>query len=200
MTTSTAMDINTFCALSFDIETHFDGGGTAWFVFSKQLQDLLELPEEFDHHEFFDLEDWNLDLIERDDGTKAEIELVSEAGLYMLILMSEAQATQPFKSWVLEIVAPTLAEDGQYAMSEERSVPAPIGYNLSHQDIWSGDLSETGNAIDLAERFLPALRQTGTTDDGVIRVVSGKPQIDQDAFLLAMSKKVIRMAAAKAKT
>lgn len=189
MTTFNAIDINTFCPLPTHIETSFGSDGTEWFVLDQQLQEQLALPEEFDHHECLTLEDWCLDLVEREDGWHEEVELVSEAGLYMLVLMSTARAVHPFKSWVLDVVAPILAEDGLYAMGEERTVPAPVGYDLSHKDIWSGDLEDTGDAVQLAMHFLPDLRETAMTDCGVIQVIDGNRQVDPGAVALAMARR-----------
>jgi hypothetical protein len=200
MTNFNAIDINTYCALPIRIEISFvDDDGTEWFVLSEQLKGLLEHPEEIEYRQLLlDFGEYAIEFVEHDDGRSEEVELVSEAGLYMLLLVSKASAVQPFKSWVLDTVAPILTEDGQYLMGEERTVPVPSGYNLSHKDIWSGELNGPRDAIELAIRFLPDLRKTETTDWDVIKVIDGKPQIDQDAVARAMGKKTIPTAAARA--
>ncbi len=159
MTTSTAMDINTFCALPTHISSIFDGSGTEWFVIDNQLRELLDILDGFANHELLEPRDCAFALLEKDGGMNDELELVSEPGLYMLLLMSEAQPVQPFKSWVLDTVAPTLAEDGLFLLGEERSWPAPRGYNFTHDTIWDISASGPSSAIDLSRVFIPALRK-----------------------------------------
>jgi hypothetical protein len=199
MTTFNAMNIKTFCALPIPIETIVDRDENEWFVLDNQLWKILELPEGARCHQHLRPKEWTVRLLEDCNGINEEVDLISEAGLYMLILASKAQAVEPFKSWVLETVAPTLAEDGLFTMGEEQYCPAPNGYEITHEDIWGGHLTDSGDVRELAERFLPELRKTGSADCEIVRIANGKPEIDQDAFALAMGKKILRKRMSQAK-
>lgn len=163
MTTSTAMDINTFCALPIHIETIVDRDGEEWFVLDDQLCALLKFPKDLGYQKLLSPGDWASNYLD-DDSNELKADLLSEAGMYMLILLSQAEAIQPFKSWVLDVVAPTLAEDSLYMMGEETLFHPPTGYDLTHDEVWSGDLDGSGSAYELANVYLPMLRQKGTAE------------------------------------
>jgi prophage antirepressor-like protein len=152
------MDINTFCVSPIHIENNFDGGGTEWFVFSKQLQDLLELPEEFDYLDILDSDDGCLDLIEHDDGTTEDIELISESCLYGLILANEAPMFATFRKWVTQVVGPIVGHEGFFVIGEERFY-IPLGSDHEVQDC---DLEYQ---FWLAEYVLPEIRRNGCYAD-----------------------------------
>ncbi len=164
MTNVNTIDINTFCALPIHIEAIADTDGNEWFVLDKQLWKLLELHEDARCHQLLHPKEWTFQVLEHCDGARREVDLISEVGLYMLLLVSKAQAVQPFKSWVLDVVAPTLAEDSLYVMGEETLFHAPTGYDLTHDEVWSGDMDGAGSAYELATLYLPMLRQKGTTE------------------------------------
>ena len=146
------------------IETIVDRDGAEWFALDDQLCELLEFPADARCHQLLHQKERTFRVLEHSDGTREEVDLISEVGLYMLLLVSKAQAVQPFKSWVLEIVSPTLAEDGIYLMGEETLFHVPKDYVVTHDEIWSGDLDEASNAQDLATFHLPHLRQHGTAE------------------------------------
>lgn len=167
MTNQIAMDINTFCALPIWIPTIQHYRQKPWFILNIPLRTALELPEGFDHEEFLDLKDWSRDLHEYANGENAELLLVSESGLYQLILLSKAKMFSKFKNWVMQVVAPTIADDGLYWIGEESKYPAPTGYDLTHANIWDEDASDFGSARDLANRYLPELRRDTYCTDGI---------------------------------
>ena len=117
---------------------------------------------------------------------------MSEPGLYMLLLFSEAVAVQKFQNWVLNVVSPTLAEDSIYTMDEELHCRPPRGYETNRDDLWSGTLEGSGCARELAKDYLPELRQLGTTTWGLIRWEKDGLGINQDMLELGMAKKTIR--------
>lgn len=48
-----------------------------------------------------------------------ELKLVSEPGVYRMVLRSSKVIAQPFQDWVCENVLPTIAKTGRYAMDNE---------------------------------------------------------------------------------
>jgi len=192
MTTSTAMDINTFCQTPIWIPTVKDDDQEAWFLLNTHVRAALELPEGFDHEEFLAPDEWSHDLFQYNDGQKEERCLVSEAGLYKLILLSEGSMFTKFKRWVMEVVAPTISEDGLYEMGEEGEFPSPVGYSLTHSHIWDGDACCCGSARSLATHYLPELRRYGTADDIIVADKQGKRSMAIEEIVLAARRKLGR--------
>lgn len=52
-------------------------------------------------------------------GGKRRLAMVSEAGLYALVLRSRKTVAQEFKQWVTSVVLPAIRKDGAYVMGEE---------------------------------------------------------------------------------
>lgn len=46
--------------------------------------------------------------------------LISESGLYKLILRSDKPQAKPFQDWVTRVVLPAIRKDGGYIMGEEK--------------------------------------------------------------------------------
>ncbi|MFC5474635.1 BRO family protein [Paraherbaspirillum soli] len=53
-------------------------------------------------------------------GGKRRLAMVSEAGLYALVLRSRKPIAQEFRTWVTSIVLPAIRKDGAYVMGEEK--------------------------------------------------------------------------------
>lgn len=194
---NTVTDINAFCALPTYIKTVQGEGKRELYVFDRELRDVLQLPEELNCEEFLCLRGCIFEPLETQDSASEELSLVCEAGLYILLLLSEAEEVRPFKSWVLQVVAPTLAEDGLFLLEEEAFCTAPTGYGptghgLTHDEIWDESASDMGCAEGLATTFLPELRKSGSVDDGIIIVKDGEPKISAEDFVFAMAKKASR--------
>lgn len=54
-------------------------------------------------------------------GTRSpSLNLVSESGLYKLVLRSDKPEAKPFQDWVTRDVLPAIRKDGSYVMGEEK--------------------------------------------------------------------------------
>lgn len=49
-----------------------------------------------------------------------DVRLISESGLYKLIMRSDKATAKPFQDWVTRIVLPAIRKDGAYVMGEEK--------------------------------------------------------------------------------
>ncbi|SER75703.1 BRO family, N-terminal domain [Tranquillimonas rosea] len=192
MTANVTLNINTFCPLPIWIPTVKDDRDGAWFILTDQLRKLLELPKDFDHEEMLDLDEWSRRPLELGQGENREFQLISESGLYKLILLSDARPVQAFKSWVLHTVAPSLAEDGLFKMGEEAFFHAPEGYDLTQDDIWDEFASDSGSASDLARRYLPELRKWGTAEEGMVCLLDRQPTLLEQNVADAFARKAER--------
>ena len=48
------------------------------------------------------------------------LSLVSESGLYKLVLRSDKPEAKPFQDWVTKVVLPSIRKDGGYIVGEEK--------------------------------------------------------------------------------
>lgn len=92
MTTSTAMDINTFCPLGFDIKTA-DINGDTWIVFDEKLSDALQHPHRL--HSLLPAHE-----MQKMDIDAQEADLISERLFYQMVLGSAAAEAIAFRNWV----------------------------------------------------------------------------------------------------
>lgn len=58
--------------------------------------------------------------------------LISESGLYKLIMRSDKPKAKPFQDWVTKVVLPAIRKDGGYVMGEEKVVTGEmiLGSNI----------------------------------------------------------------------
>jgi len=61
--------------------------------------------------------------------------LVSESGLYKLVLRSDKPEAKPFQDWVTKVVLPAIRKDGAYVMgSSVDEAGVPLGRDREHQN------------------------------------------------------------------
>jgi prophage antirepressor-like protein len=53
-------------------------------------------------------------------GGPQRLRIVSESGLYKLIMRSDKPQAKPFQDWVTKVVLPAIRKDGAYIMDEEK--------------------------------------------------------------------------------
>lgn len=51
---------------------------------------------------------------------RGDLALISESGLYKLILRSDKPEAKPFQDWVTKVVLPSIRKDGGYIVGEEK--------------------------------------------------------------------------------
>ncbi|SBW12745.1 hypothetical protein KL86APRO_30236 [uncultured Alphaproteobacteria bacterium] len=57
--------------------------------------------------------------------------LISESGLYKLILRSDKPQAKPFQDWVTKVVLPAIRKDGAYIMGEEKVATGELSASTS---------------------------------------------------------------------
>jgi len=80
-----------------------------------------------------------LDRIQRMDNKRRRVKLVSESGLYKLIMRSDKPEARSFQDWVTGTVLPAIRKDGMYVKDEEK--------------ILTGELSDDELYMMAIERF-----------------------------------------------
>lgn len=108
------------------VRVHIDGNGDPWFV-SKDVCNILGLKNS--RKAITDLDDDEKNTVTISDGipgnpTKT---VISEAGLYKLIMRSRKQTAKQFQRWVTHEVLPTIRKHGAYMNEQtiERTLTDP---------------------------------------------------------------------------
>ena len=108
--------IQTFAFMGTDIRV-ISKDESAWFV-AKDIAKTLEFRSAYDAVRYLD-DDEKGTLIERTPGGQQEMTIISEAGLYSLVLRSRKPEAKQFKRWVTHEVLPAINRQGVYAASPE---------------------------------------------------------------------------------
>lgn len=96
-------------------------------------------------------------------GRKQDVTLISEPGLYTLILKSTLPAAEKFQDWVTEEVLPTLRKTGSYSMpgSEKERF---IFVNLGGNNFMSEDLSNKWLNEKIGENLIKIAKLVDSTE------------------------------------
>lgn len=96
-------------------------------------------------------------------GQRRNMTLISEAGLYTLILKSTLPAAEKFQDWVTEEVLPTLRKTGSYSMpgSEKERF---IFVNLGGNNFMSEDLSNKWLNEKIGENLIKIAKLVDSTE------------------------------------
>ena len=108
-----------------------DRDGEAWFV----LNDICRALDVANSHQAAQrLDDDEKGVISNDTlGGRQPLTIVSEAGLYSLVLSSRKPAARRFKRWVTHEVLPALRRTGVYDMRQAEPVDRLLPYLHDHQ-------------------------------------------------------------------
>lgn len=68
------------------------------------------------------------------DGPGKPITLISESGLYKLIMRSDLPQAKAFQDWVTRVVLPAIRKDGAYVLGEEKVVTGEISEDEHTRD------------------------------------------------------------------
>ena len=86
--------------------------GEPWFV-AKDVADVLDVSNPSDQLSLLDDDEKGVDLIETLGG-KQKMSIVSESGLYAIIMRSRKPEAKPFRKWVTSEVLPSIRKTGGY--------------------------------------------------------------------------------------
>lgn len=112
---------NHITGIDLDIRV-VDQGGEPWFVGSDVLKALgLSGPNASNHYrKLDDVEKRYIDRIIVGLAPGKPMIIVSESGLYKLIMRSDKPQARAFQDWVTKIVLPAIRKDGMYVAGEEK--------------------------------------------------------------------------------
>lgn len=117
--------------------------GDPWFV-AADVCEILGYSRARNALRMLDEDDLGAHLVSGDDGRERPAQVVSEAGLYDLILRSERAEAKAFKHWVTHDVLPQIRRTGSYAIPAQRpALP---------------DITTSAGVLVMAEQFAATAR------------------------------------------
>ena len=107
-----------------DVRVNTDENGNPWFV-AKDVSDVLEISRQQNATRYLDEDEKGRCLVNTPSGEQ-EMTVVSEAGLYSLILRSRKPEAKTFKRWVTHEVLPSIRKSGGYIAAKADETPEMI--------------------------------------------------------------------------
>lgn len=95
-------------------------GGEPWFVLM-DVCDILELSEPHRVAARLDDDERTQSTVIDSLGRKQEMTIISESGLYSVILRSDKPEAKPFRKWVTLEVLPSIRKTGKYSVTNSRN-------------------------------------------------------------------------------
>ncbi len=147
-----------------------DRGGEPWFV-AKDVCEVLEIARHQNATRYLDDDERGGCLINTPSGEQ-EMTVVSEAGLYSLVLRSRKPEAKAFKRWVTHEVLPSIRKTGAYvapnlSMEQISAVARKLGAMANQLITENAGLREK---IEYLEQFIPK------GEFGEPSSVNGKPK------------------------
>jgi prophage antirepressor-like protein len=100
------------------IRTVQDVNGDPWFV-AKDVCEALGISQKAHGHAYKSVKDDERKLYQIQKGSRSQV-IVSESGLYKLVMRSDKPVAKPFQDWVTRDVLPAIRKDGMYVLGEEK--------------------------------------------------------------------------------
>lgn len=134
-----------------------DLDGEPWFV-ARDVCDVLGIANVTNALSRLNVLDIHTMNVENSRGSRAPTKLVSESGLYRLILTSRKPEAEKFSDWVTSEVLPSIRKTGQYLPTPytELELARKHVAALEHNEELKRRLAITGPKAELAERWLEA--------------------------------------------
>lgn len=155
-----------------------DEAGELWFV-AKDICDVLELDQITEALRGLDPDELSAEKLQSG-GQLREMRLISESGLYTLIIRSNKPQAKPFRRWVTREVLPALRRDGYYEVATEPEAISTLTTGPSPVTV--GRLEEAARGVKAAMIMARALgytnEQARTLANGLVREITGLDAIE----------------------
>lgn len=98
-----------------------DKAGEPWFI-AKEVCEILEISNTSKAVDGLDEDELTKSYIIDSLGRNQEVLIISESGLYTLIIRSNKPKAKEFRKWVTGVVLPSIRKTGGYALQEVNSM------------------------------------------------------------------------------
>nr|UVM86199.1 MAG: antirepressor protein KilAC domain protein [Bacteriophage sp.] len=170
-------EIQTFNFNNATMRTLTDTAGDPWFVL-KDCMSILGLSNPTETVKMFDDDEFSTTEVIDSIGRRQQTYIISEAGLYGLVLKSRKPEAKEFKRWVTHEVLPTIRKTGGYIPATEAD---------SDEDILA-------KAVLIAQKTIDLKNQQLRAKDAQIKELEPKAQA-LDAFTEIEDRLLVRDAA-----
>ena len=160
--------MNTSAVIPFSFETQdvraVTIGGDPWFV-ARDVCDILELGHVTNALAGLDDDELTVEKLQSG-GQSREMKLISESGLYTLVIRSNKPQAKLFRKWVTSVVLPSIRKTGEYVAPDfdgnkysvyrhqHRTTTAPKGLDIRYTlDLTKIILRPTKNSLALLQRL-----------------------------------------------
>ena len=128
------MEIIPFDFNDYNIRTFTDKNGEIWFI-AQDISKVLEIKNISDAVKDFDSDE--KDIVLNDTlGGKQEMLVLSESGLYSLLIRSRKPVARPFQKWLTKKVLPSIRKTGKYELENSQSTqPVQTSQTLENIDL-----------------------------------------------------------------
>ena len=104
------------------LRTLTDEAGEPWFVL-KDCMSILDLGNPTETVKMFDKDEFSTTEVIDSIGRRQQTYIISEPGLYRLVMKSRKPETKEFQRWVTHEVLPSIRKHGGYMAGQERMTP-----------------------------------------------------------------------------
>ncbi|UYG15798.1 BRO family protein [Brachybacterium huguangmaarense] len=143
-----------------------DVDGEVWFVASDVAR-VLDLGRTHDAVRGLDDDEKGAESI-RTPGGEQLTTIVSEPGLYQLVMRSRKPEAKPFRRWIAHEVIPAIRRTGQYGAARELTGPELMARALIEADVTikqqAAELEAARPKVEVAERLLDATTDLSVQD------------------------------------
>ena len=149
--------------------------GSAWFV-AKDVCDILEIKNSRDAVSRL-LDDEKTTIVIGDEGSnyRHQQTLVSESGLYMLVLRSRKPSAEAFQRWITRDVLKSIRKYGAYIMGQEDLPESERDAMLKKVATWQNDSNFwferyhklLDEYIDISSKFIASGEYTRKNNGGI---------------------------------
>jgi prophage antirepressor-like protein len=189
------------------VRVHIDERGEPWFV-AQDVALVLGFRDGYTMSRWLESDKVRDAVVPDTDPLKAcessnnrRVRIVSEAGLYSLILRSNVEAAKPFKEWVTREVLPSIRKTGSYGAPRELTfaerVAGVLGEAQRIIEEQKRQLAEAAPKVEFVDRYVEAEGLYGLQQAG--RVLGHGPnkfieQLKRSGFLFYQGRALVPQA------
>lgn len=115
-------EIQRFAFRGASLRTLTDEAGEPWFVL-KDCMSILDLGNPTETVKMFDKDEFSTTEVIDSIGRRQQTYIISEPGLYRLVMKSRKPEAKEFQRWVTHEVLPSIRKHGGYMAGQERMTP-----------------------------------------------------------------------------
>ncbi|MEG3929468.1 BRO family protein [Microcoleus sp. T3_D1] len=176
---TTAISVFEFETLAIRIATL---DGEPWFV-AKDLCDVLDVANPSQALSRLEEDEKNTIILNEGNRGNPSISVISESGMYALVLSSRKPAAKSFRKWVTAEVLPAIRKTGTYSVPVATPAPVP----QSSLDV----LAQSLQALTQVAQSMAEVERRQREQEAILtQLVAGKEQAEAELAALPLSQEL----------